>query len=717
MNANNIYLKVKKNTSKKTNIFLSILIGLISLALIFSTISLVHAHDENNHPAGKLMISKADTGLDVRVEAPLNHRVASAGAVVIDDMDCDADQTFTDLASIATPNARLSAKATHATTSYNDKYLCVEVVYSQADSSNTTHYLISEKLDGTGPMVDDTTIKGGTYNYESVGKKLVLNVNFDETVKVVRTAVGTEKPTITVATDYLEFKLVANDKGADDDVIASGTTLKFEAILTYNHGYKELDEDDIDAGTQDWTGIELQDSIGNVTDPTTGTGLTLDTDNVDFTIDMTPMVPIDRDGRTLKVMATPSMYAATGDVKDDATVTWQYREAAMRQTDSCQEADANGASDDDDYVGALTAATDGEVTLPEDPNGHYYCFTGTLADLDTTDTDVTGWEGRDGDDMISTVWYHYTADTTDPSLTLQTNTAGTMLEITAHDASGIKSVMWKPLNAATDLCTKETVTSVDETVDLTADSEDPNRKTGSITIRQDLKGVWICVKATDGLDQRTAKKVQLGVQTMMDDDDTDDDSTPPTTVDPDDEPVTDDPSVTPTDDDSAPTPTVGSVTLPDNWDTLSVAEKIRLNPYKCLDTTKIRGDNGMCLSGGSALTAEDTTPPADETTPTDPVDDTTPVDEPTPPVDEPPTADPVDETTVPVDDTTPVDGETPTEPTTEPTTPTDDATTTDDGTTTDEGGSSVVWIIIIVVAIIAVIGIVVVASKKGNNQI
>ncbi|MCY4088835.1 MAG: hypothetical protein OXF49_01770 [Candidatus Saccharibacteria bacterium] len=49
-----------------------------------------------------------------------------------------------------------------------------------------------------------------------------------------------------------------------------------------------------------------------------------------------------------------------------------------------------------------------------------------------------------------------------------------------------------------------------------------------------------------------------------------------------------------------PTPTTETdVVLPANWANLSVIEKIRLNPYGCHDTTKIRADNGRCLSGGS----------------------------------------------------------------------------------------------------------------------
>ena len=44
-----------------------------------------------------------------------------------------------------------------------------------------------------------------------------------------------------------------------------------------------------------------------------------------------------------------------------------------------------------------------------------------------------------------------------------------------------------------------------------------------------------------------------------------------------------------------------TVILPDNWADLSVVEKIILNPWGCHDTTKIRADNGQCLSGGYTI--------------------------------------------------------------------------------------------------------------------
>ena len=43
---------------------------------------------------------------------------------------------------------------------------------------------------------------------------------------------------------------------------------------------------------------------------------------------------------------------------------------------------------------------------------------------------------------------------------------------------------------------------------------------------------------------------------------------------------------------------INTVVLPANWHRLNTIEKILLNPWGCHDTTKIRADNGGCLSGG-----------------------------------------------------------------------------------------------------------------------
>ena len=60
-------------------------------------------------------------------------------------------------------------------------------------------------------------------------------------------------------------------------------------------------------------------------------------------------------------------------------------------------------------------------------------------------------------------------------------------------------------------------------------------------------------------------------------------------------------SDTTTDTTSSDTTTNTNVTLPANWNQMSVREKIASNPWGCHDTTKIRADNGQCLSGGYTI--------------------------------------------------------------------------------------------------------------------
>ena len=51
------------------------------------------------------------------------------------------------------------------------------------------------------------------------------------------------------------------------------------------------------------------------------------------------------------------------------------------------------------------------------------------------------------------------------------------------------------------------------------------------------------------------------------------------------------------------------VTLPENWDELTAAEKIALNPYNCPEPTNIRADNGRCISiNGAGPTPEEEPP-------------------------------------------------------------------------------------------------------------
>ena len=76
-------------------------------------------------------------------------------------------------------------------------------------------------------------------------------------------------------------------------------------------------------------------------------------------------------------------------------------------------------------------------------------------------------------------------------------------------------------------------------------------------------------------------------------------STPITTVEAPSEPEDDNNGSAPSDENHETSPT--SVTLPDNWDSLTWQQKVQLNPWGCHDTTQIRADNGQCLSGGYTI--------------------------------------------------------------------------------------------------------------------
>ena len=80
------------------------------------------------------------------------------------------------------------------------------------------------------------------------------------------------------------------------------------------------------------------------------------------------------------------------------------------------------------------------------------------------------------------------------------------------------------------------------------------------------------------------------------------------------------PTTPPADEDEetpAPNAPPTTVTLPDNWDSLTWWQKVQLNPWGCHDTTQIRADNGQCLSGGYTIPSSSpaqNTPPADNNT-------------------------------------------------------------------------------------------------------
>ena len=115
----------------------------------------------------------------------------------------------------------------------------------------------------------------------------------------------------------------------------------------------------------------------------------------------------------------------------------------------------------------------------------------------------------------------------------------------------------------------------------------------TITVKASDQGDSICVRVENNqgqehVQEHSVQYVDPGTVT------------PPGPVEP---PVT--PPVTPI------APVEGQVRVPKTWpgqaawDVLSSNQKIASNPWGCVESTQIRGDNGQCLSGGTSLTDAD----------------------------------------------------------------------------------------------------------------
>ena len=719
MNANNTYLNLK---GKQKTLLWSLIIGLVSLVLIGSA-SFVLAHDDSSHSVGTIgSIERVDDTLQAKITAPDNHRVHTVAVAPVDNRnDCDDDASFgDDITSgfgvkLTTNMFVIDADVTNDDIDFDDMYACFQVVYKDRTDSDgsTAHdelYIVSNsKVDLAAPEIEKVTLDRTSYDTTMIGKKAKLMVEFDEAVEVVRTATKPSNPNdlpmLTVG--GLTFTLMANDKTAVNDVIASGTTLTFEKELMYTDGYMEIDEPAITNNfgtTSNAAIVKIVDEFGNMVSlDDVDSDITGD-DIEDVVINMTPMVQIERDDDKLVVMATPSKYDSNNNGTDNADTvgSWMYRMSKVNPgNDTCREIDADGDEDDNDYVSGQMSATDGMITLPEDANNAWYCFTGTLAGASTN------WDDREDDNMIDTTWYQYRVDSDNPRfVSVNHGDNGESLVIKTSDTSGIREVAWVVLNNQNDPCVAQlTFTNV-------LDTDTSNGVTmATINVDSALDGIWICIRAEDNVGKRTVQRAQLKMTSTEDSDDMDDTTTtPPVTVDPVDD-MEDDMSDEDMDDEADTSDDSNTVRLPANWDELSAEEKTAANPYKCLDTTQIRADNGQCLSGGSAL-GDDVTVVSDDDAvvetpvvdPTTPVDDT---EDPTTPVDD--TEDP----TTPVDDTE--DPTTPVDDTEDPVDPVDD--TEDPENDEDEDDGFPVVIIAVIVVIIIVIGIIVVASNRKNNQI
>ena len=771
------------NALKRTVLWSGILLSIVGLMLTLGLASSVMADDGDNHSIGSIKaIQRNGNKLQIQIIAPSEHRLYSLESGPISDRDdCDED---TDTQSITLVSTEVGSKRTtglmtivadvtsvtkDSLNDYDGKYVCLKVVYRdrgvESNDRSTDHdevYLVSNnKMDLKAPEIkkNGITIEHVKYDATMVGKDMKIMVEFNESVEVTRTAAAAEdNPHIpTLLLDYagtpdpaddFKFKLVANNKYKKDDVIATGNTLVFEREVQFYDGYIEIEDPTIKFEAASVANVSFIDKLGNATvaDGTAaGEDLDqqiIDENDIDDTIvDMTPIITIVRSGIKLTVLVNPSKYDGDidgDDSRDDDTVeNWEYVVANSDPgNEDCLEIEPRGKEEDDDYISGTdnTGIDEGTLTLPASANDKYYCFIGTLNDKKPTSGDID-WSDRedagdDGDKVFSD-WYKYRIDAGGPTFISALSTeGGKQLVISTSDVSGVKSIAWRAIEGSNSRCISQLTFGNDLDI-KTADGV----TTAIIAVNADLDGLWVCIRATDNIGKHSVIRSQLQL------------AVPPQTVNPNPVPTTPT-STTPIqqpttgsstgviiqpvgEDDASSGSTTNTVSLPADWDQLSGAEKTAANPYKCLDTTKIRADNGQCISGGSAL-GDDVTVGTSDTTVVNPVEiaseDTTDI---VLPGDSTETTEEIPTDSTATEDSTETTEETSTDSTTEegstevteetPTdsTATEETSTTEDSTevTEEDEGSSfpIALVAIIVVVVIVIIVIIVITSRRGNQ--
>ena len=524
--------------------------------------------------------------------------------------------------------------------SNDGKYFCLEALYTTLasptiiDASKTQYFTV--KIDGTAPTINSNGVVTASKAYTAVdvGKAIDVSITFSEPVNLLSAPTGdnygphpstvTDVPRFTFGsgTNSLEFEMLNVNPQAK--VAASGTTFTFRHILDYNQSRAwEVDgtsskyemTDTIAVGGSPTISLdpaaggsplyELKDSQGNSL-----ASLGISSSHIkDFTlsINTTALPTINRvktnNDNELVATITPRTWRKT--VNDTTTTVSTIDQSvfykASKSFTDCKALIADSTStkvagtedtsiDHDDVV---------KMTLPATADDMYYCL--RVAD------EYTVGKFRYGYSNI----YRYEVDNAKPQITW--TIANNKLTIKATDAtSGIADLYWFLSNECDDLTVAPTQVQRTETYNIVASRD----------------GHKICIVAIDKAGLKATQSVTLvytDSATTPTDPVTPVDPTDPVTApddDDDDDSSTDDDS---TDDDSTSVPPFAG--LPDNWDQLTPAEKTAANPYRCLDTTKIRADNGQCISGGSEYDADDianpvpgddsTTEPGDATDPSD----------------------------------------------------------------------------------------------------
>ena len=543
------------------------------------------AGDDSSY--GKYPIKSVEDRADCNEDDFDDATVFSAAAVGADafkiksgvtgNYDDDADEIFT---VIQAPNT------------HHERYLCVEISYLDDDEDVQVDYAASSTmLDLEAPIVEEVVVNDDARNQEyGLGDNIDIMVEFDARVQIRKISEDTGDA---LMRPFIEVPTLGN---AELVSLGSGTVLTFRYTIEFG------DEDNPLADPASFVitmgnDYRITDTAGNPI--AEGDTATIE-EEIDFRggeIAVELGVRAMRMGDRLVVKATPDKYDkddGTDDVLTVASAIAYSSEDApdvRSNEDPCEDgviADGgviyDNAADkpaNSDYYG---------TDLPDETDDEYYCFK-VLDDVGRT---------------VYTNVYRYATDNTAPRIGFAY--ANNILTITASDPeSGIdeSSLKWFWSEIAADNVNKSCNSRTGES-EFNHDGEDGMIE---ITIKASYSGDKICVRVENGEgDQSIVEQPLSYVDPGTPDPGTPDPGTPdPGTPDPGTpDPGTPDPG-TP---DPGTTPGTGTVKVPKTWPGQAVwdswtTEKVTMNPWGCLDTTKIRGDNGQCISGGTSLTDGD----------------------------------------------------------------------------------------------------------------
>ncbi|MCY4010454.1 MAG: hypothetical protein OXF30_00065 [Candidatus Saccharibacteria bacterium] len=522
------------------------------------------------------------------------------------------------------------------------KYACVEAVYQIYDEDENDdpeyHYLSStDKISLERPTLERVRSQDSEFTAEHVGNQIQMELEFDQPVRAVKVkGQGKNKPYF----NYAMGRYPAHQAGACS---LEGNTAKFEhtassdysehLVFQYELDFRDctkdlpgdrLDEDDVRLSgsiplilgdyiiLNEYGVVVLGANFDN--EDNRNLQVTPNDDyrgarGFDITIDTTPIITLSRSGRDLVASADPTRFTTDhdndqGDGQDGTTKpkrittiqngdksfsqpqtvtdnTWRHVVATSEDIDPDDEDDAcHKYIDREDAQNNLDSDELGEESktrrLPSAASNNYYCF--TIKDVYNRDA--------------SSTWYHYSQSTTSTQPHLQLSYANNILTVTTRDSSiGLSSVSWKYINSATASC---------QTSDSGFTQSSPvTNGLARISVASNQNGRFICIKTTDNNNRSDATRHTLRYVANTNPNNpfpqlivSPNNPVTPTSTSP--------PSSTTTSPAQPSQPTTETdVVLPADWASLSVPEKIRLNPYGCHDTRKIRDDNGQCLSGGS----------------------------------------------------------------------------------------------------------------------